>query len=387
MNASIRGMIDMLFKDTLETEEVRALHEEMINNCEEHYSDLLRQGLSETEALDAIVESLKGMKEVIDEYPKKEKAQELQKTIQGQERATETARENEDVFDRDQVFSAEIYRSVRTELRSHDLTVRKSSDGQIHVRCDHPEEIECEAGPETLTIRARDLKGGRVDPGMMKDSNGEYSLKGILSYLGKTLGSAAVSFATSGCCIELELPEHMFPELSLNSMSGDIRMEGCSARVLLIKSTSGDIEIHADHAGTAGEINAGTMSGDITLHGDASRIGLNSMSGDVKAFGDYSRVGVKSTSGDAELNGCAQEVWMQSVSGDVTVTLGNIDAKVIEAKTTSGDVQIDLPRATPAVHAEIRSVSGSTRCAFPDAGSGAALRITASTVSGDVRIR
>ena len=71
MNASIRGMIDMLFKDTLETEEVRALHEEMINNCEEHYSDLLRQGLSETEALDAIVESLKGMKEVIDEYPKK----------------------------------------------------------------------------------------------------------------------------------------------------------------------------------------------------------------------------------------------------------------------------------------------------------------------------
>ena len=71
MNASISGMIDLLFKDTAMNNETRALYEELLNNCQEHYDDLIGRGLSETEALDAVVESLQGMKEVIDEYPKK----------------------------------------------------------------------------------------------------------------------------------------------------------------------------------------------------------------------------------------------------------------------------------------------------------------------------
>ena len=71
MSASIRGIIDHMFKDTVDNAETRALHEELLNNCLEHYEDLIARGMSETEAIDAVVESLKGMKEVIDEYPKK----------------------------------------------------------------------------------------------------------------------------------------------------------------------------------------------------------------------------------------------------------------------------------------------------------------------------
>ena len=71
MNASIQGIIDHMFKDTVDNAETRALHEELLNNCLEHYDDLISRGMSETEAIDAVVDSLKGMKEVIDEYPKK----------------------------------------------------------------------------------------------------------------------------------------------------------------------------------------------------------------------------------------------------------------------------------------------------------------------------
>ncbi len=74
MNARISGMIDLLFKDTVMNNETRTLYEELLNNCQEHYDDLISRGLSETEALDAVVESLQGMKEVIDEYPKKASA-------------------------------------------------------------------------------------------------------------------------------------------------------------------------------------------------------------------------------------------------------------------------------------------------------------------------
>ena len=71
MNATIQGIIDHMFKDTAVTAETRALHEELLNNCLEHYDDLIARGMSDTEAIDAVVDSLKGMKEVIDEYPKK----------------------------------------------------------------------------------------------------------------------------------------------------------------------------------------------------------------------------------------------------------------------------------------------------------------------------
>ena len=71
MNASIQGIIDHMFRDTVDNAETRALHEELLNNCLEHYDDLIARGMSETEAIDAVVDSLKGMKEVIDEYPKK----------------------------------------------------------------------------------------------------------------------------------------------------------------------------------------------------------------------------------------------------------------------------------------------------------------------------
>ena len=48
MNATIQGIIDHMFRDTAVTAETRALHEELLNNCLEHYSDLIARGMSET---------------------------------------------------------------------------------------------------------------------------------------------------------------------------------------------------------------------------------------------------------------------------------------------------------------------------------------------------
>ena len=81
MNATICGMIDVLFKDTVDTIETRTMREELLNNCLEHYNDLISRGLSETEAIDAVVESLNGMKEVIDEYPRKPGAEKKEEKI------------------------------------------------------------------------------------------------------------------------------------------------------------------------------------------------------------------------------------------------------------------------------------------------------------------
>ena len=96
---------------------------------------------------------------------------------------------------------------------------------------------------------------------------------------------------------------------------------------------------------------------------------------------------LKSTSGDARIKGSADRIRLSSVSGDVTAEMENTSVSLIEARTTSGDAEIELAPGTDSVHAAMSTVSGSSSCRLPDAGTGARLKITAASVSGDVTIR
>ena len=47
MNPTIEKIIGLLFEDLEESEEVRAIYEEVCQNCQERYQDKLALGLSE----------------------------------------------------------------------------------------------------------------------------------------------------------------------------------------------------------------------------------------------------------------------------------------------------------------------------------------------------
>ena len=47
MNETVKKIVDLLFAKTVDNEETRALHDEVMNNCQEHYADLVARGLSE----------------------------------------------------------------------------------------------------------------------------------------------------------------------------------------------------------------------------------------------------------------------------------------------------------------------------------------------------
>ena len=65
MNATVQRIVELLFEDLEISAEVQAIKDEVMNNCQERYEDLLAQGLSEDEATGAVVESLKGRVTVI----------------------------------------------------------------------------------------------------------------------------------------------------------------------------------------------------------------------------------------------------------------------------------------------------------------------------------
>lgn len=395
MNASIRGIIDHMFKDVAVTAETSAMHEELLNNCLEHYNDLVSRGMSDTEAIDAVVDSLKGMKEIIDEYPRKpgavgkeeEKEEEKEISVIRTEPEARVAPEEPCAKDKpsEYVFSADQVRRLRTELKNCDLQIGRAADGKIHVRSESMEQLICTLDGDTLSVRVTDNAKQSLDEAGRQINSEDFSLKSLIRFMGKAIESA-VSSITVSWNVYIDIPDNALQAMDLNAKSGDVEVKACFPDKLTIRTMSGDVKA-AGSGMKAGNVQISAMSGDIEFFGNADRIHLSSMSGDVNAEGNFETAELKSTSGDARICGTAKSVRLHSVSGDVTVKAGSADIRSIDAHSTSGDADIELHPDTDSVHASVSSVSGSVSCRIPDAGSNALLQITASSVSGDVTVR
>ena len=393
MNASIQAIIDHMFRDTVDNAETRALHEELLNNCLEHYDDLIGRGMTEIEAIDAVVDSLKGMKEVIDEYPKKPGTgmEEIQaepriNNIPGEE--TERPETTEPVQEKpsEYSYSSVSVKKLRTDLKSCDLKIGRSPDGKIHVRCEDMDQLRCELNGSTLSVCVVDKARKSIEEAEAKMNGTDFSLKSLLSFIGKTIGTAA-SYISVSWDVYVDLPDVVLSEMELNSKSGEIEVESCIPDRLNIRTMSGDVEVKAADNHRASRVSISTMSGDIEFRGDADSLTLTTMSGDAEAYGTYMEAEIKSTSGDADLTGEAERIRMHSVSGDVTAELKNDGVRLIDARSTSGDVEIGLAKGTDSVHVNASTVSGTVSKYIPDCGAGAQLQINAGSVSGDVTIR
>lgn len=392
MNASIQGIIDHMFKDTVDNAETRALHEELLNNCMEHYDDLIGRGMSEIEAIDAVVDSLKGMKEVIDEYPKKpcanqtENADEKRPAVPGTSTEKTAKEEPKQEKPSEYVYDPATVRRIRTDLKNSDLRIGVSPDDKIHVRCEDMEPLICAMEGSVLSVRIEDKTKQSIAEASREINNSEFTLKGLLNFLGKAIGTAASSITVSWN-VYIDLPAAFLEEMDLNAKSGDIDIKSYLPTRLNVHSMSGDIEVRSVGERKTDKAILSTMSGDIEFTGAADVITMSSMSGDVTARGDYRDAELKSTSGDAKLNGTAVNIRLHSVSGDATAEMKGTDVRKIDVRTTSGDADICLAPGTDSIHAMMSTVSGSVSCRVADSGAGALLQITASSVSGDVTIR
>ena len=82
-NETVERIVNLLFQDVEMTDEVQALYDETMSNCQERYQDMTSRGLSDDDAIAAVVESLKGMEDVISQYPKKSEARKCRSMTAG----------------------------------------------------------------------------------------------------------------------------------------------------------------------------------------------------------------------------------------------------------------------------------------------------------------
>ena len=369
MNQTVKRIVDILFQDTVDNDETRALHEELMNNCQEHYQDLIARGLSEDEAVAEVVESLKGMKDVIAQYPKKASA--------GTSCPADCEEEGKS-------WSFTDADTVIAETTDQDLYVSTSGDGAVHVRCEDPEGVTVERNGSKIIIKGA-KKTEKAAAAFDFPQGEEISLSSILNMVGKAIRNVTSTFQ-GGEPIYIEVPEGQLKEIELNSRSGDIEYNSALARKMTARSTSGSVTLQPDTERTAEKLIVSTVSGEAEVHGSAMDGEVSSMSGDVTVDGVFEKLEMKSTSGEVEFSGSVLELGASSISGDVTVTAENTTVKSITAKSTSGDVEIDLPDGLHSVHAECSTVSGDCLSRVSDAGYNAAVQIRAKSISGDVTV-
>ena len=129
----------------------------------------------------------------------------------------------------------------------------------------------------------------------------------------------------------------MLEATGVGRRSGDSHLElsvPFGTRVIA-RTQSGDIGVH----GTRGEVEVHAQSGDVGVDDVANRVDINTLSGDITVRSVVGDVVIATTSGSVKASEIRGNADIGTVSGDVD--LRGVTAKVVRAKTTSGDVTFD----------------------------------------------
>lgn len=411
MNATIEKIIGLLFEDMEETEETRAIRDEIQTNCQERYDDLIHSGLSEDDAIHAVAESLKGMEELLAPYPrkKKEKANEAQ---------TADAEEEAPHWECDPA-ETHVWEIRAEHLGSADVTVEPSPDHRIHVRCDR-DNVTLMTGVENgvLSIGLREEKNNAHI-----DFSGDFSFD--LNDIGRLFEKLAQKFisATTNVRVCISIPQEWKAVLKIDTASGNVEINDLTLDSLTIATASGDValrtlaleSLHITTASgdlflenltaqnkveicsasgdqeldrlSADALEMHSASGDITVQGCTirSQACVKSASGDVEWMSECPECKVVSISGDLNLSGGFKTVEFSTVSGDVRLMAEENGLTSLRGTTTSGDIQAVLPQGVT-TFVSCRSRNGDVHQHVPS-DPASSVHVELNSISGDITVR
>lgn len=381
MNAHVTKMVDLLFQDIAPSEEVQALHDEVMNNCQERYQDLIESGVVEEEAVAAVLESLKGMDEVLQDYPRKEAAAPEWPDME-KETSTEDAKEERLSFGPDEI------RALDFRVTSCDVRVAESEDGRVSIAKMGDVKMRLEDG---VLHFSQEYGVQNMFRGFSLDSNPFESFETFgesIRKLAQTLTDGIMNSVVSvSPTVTLWLPRDMRPETVIRTTSGDVTWDGAEpGEVFKVQTTSGDIRINVDKEALLPSLEVSSTSGDLDCQVSAADAKVKTISGDITWRGDAGVLRINTTSGDAEASGAIALTVLHSVSGDLTLDLEDGRKAEVEVVTTSGDTEIRVPRDTEAIRVRLDSVSGDIRLRGVQAADDAPIQVNGKSVSGDLTI-
>jgi len=418
MNDTVARIVDLMFENAEMTDEVAALHDEVMNNCQERYFDLVESGVSEDDAISAVVESLKGMEDVVNQYQRKSR-----RAAQSRPTAEYTAPNANDVPEGEQhlVYAAGEIHQIDVKLVSEDVTLEASDDSDYHVIWDAEDHPQISASVQNGELRVVRLPGewnSKSSPknnvrvrvnGNSKDAhvfvNGQEvqfddagrvvedamgSVGSIMEKMGLTIGrmfSSIRSGFSSGFGVTIKVPACAIPHVRLLTTSGDVEVTSVALTDLFVTSTSGDVTVDLDEEERIEKAEIRTVSGDVdaTLYADS--VLINTTSGDMELAGSIGTVNINSVSGDVDVSAEVTETRFRTVSGDVDLEYTTTNIREISGNTVSGDIDVDLPSGIGYIAMTSSTRSGDVTTRYSTNGVGPTVSGSLSSMSGDITIR
>lgn len=398
MNATVAKLVDILFQDNEMTPEVQTIKDEVMSNCQDRFADCMARGLSEDEAIMAVMESLKGMEEVLAAYPRR------QVPVPEAEAAPEVEEENPSSVLH---FAANEVTAIEANLMFESVQLLPGNSSQWTVDLlGGTAEAVLEEGVLRLKHRKTEpenpfVPNMKVDFSMEKNINNlpegiatlMHSVGGVLKDIGRfviTNVENVCGTATGSGSILIHMPAGAKCGVKIQTTSGDIAIGMVPVMSLCCETMSG--HIHATYIPlTEARCKLRSTSGEVILSinagPNAGSTEIQTMSGQVEVTGNCAQLTVSTVSGDVEVTGDIPDISLNSVSGDGEINLAASAPASVSVRTTSGDLHLHLPDATLPVHATLSSISGNLSNRHPDEGEGSPVVVTAQTVSGDVKIR
>lgn len=386
MNGNVTRVVDLLFRDIEESEEVMSIRDEIMNNCQERYDNMIASGYSDEEALGAVAESLKGMDEVLKDYPRKPKYTDA-----------DFSKENKSAEKKEGEVSIawDKLRALRIDVRSADVEIL-ATEGRENLELVQGTATYLDARMEGDTLVV--TQHLRTDQAQQEDSKDS----GILGMIARMIGSAILAFPDGEeCRVKVMLPADQLRRAQVQTISGGITFE-VSADHIDLQTTSGELDVSVpdkkafsdekcfgDGAGAAAgapEMKARSISGGIGVRGCFSAAALSSTSGDIDFNGTSAELTMKTVSGDIEADTVSAAVTGGSVSGDITLTVKNSSGE-IRLDSVSGDIELEVPNADSGIRAEAGTRSGDVNYYNVSLRDDAPLKIRVKTVSGDVTVQ
>lgn len=376
-NETVERIVDLLFQNTEMTDEVKALYDETMSNCQERYQDMISHGISEDDAISAVVQSLKGMEEIIDQYPKKAAAQIPDESKADTANPADKVESADSEHQTEYTFHPDLIKRIEMMLVCEDVHVDPSSDDDVHVILtdeNAARAFTCSIENGVLTVLRNEDAPRRERTSVSFDTakksaffNDDKTVKEIqesldnlsqdldnhsrgfvstATHFGQNLGKLfskikpIITVSVGLGDVSLRIPRSYSKPLSILTTSGDIEVRNVVLNELQLTSASGEQDVALDSP--VNRLSLTTASGDITLKANADELKLRSTSGDIDVRGIFRTMKAVTTSGDIDLNGTVQDFSFSSVCGDLDARFAE-GLNTINGRTNSGDIDLVLP--------------------------------------------
>ena len=400
MNDTVARIVEIMFQDVEMNEETAAIRDEVMNNCQERYMDMVNAGMNEDDAIAAVIESLKGMDDVLAPYKKKEQPADDDDL-------------DDDHLDREQhvILAANAVHSMDVFLVNEDVTIEPSGDEDYHVKWNTNENqlIKVELYNGVLQVARAPGDAGKMKAnGKMeyhhKDGNADFvrteggkieinldSIDGMLKSIGETVKNTfsnlhfSVGFGEGA--LTIQVPENAIPHVEMQTTSGDIKVLNVALTDLNVTTTSGDIEVDLEEEQRLEFIELRTTSGDMEVNAYADRASASSTSGDMELNGQYTKLSTGTISGDVNVRADVSSMNFSAVSGDVDLVFESNEIRKVCGSTVSGDIEIELPTGIGVMGIGTQTRSGDITTRYVADGVGPTVTGGVSSMSGDITIR